>query len=137
MNIIHSFPPNINKIRKVIDLSQNRRCVFTYGEDIYNPFGGYIDEPLGLHEATHSFQQEDVGGAEFWWDRWLSDTRFRVEQELVAYGHQYRRYCELEKHRNKRAVYLFTLAQDLASEQYGKAISLADARKRIGAYAPH
>lgn len=136
MKVITGYPPNIESIHEVIDPKYTARACFTYGHAIYNPGGGYIDEPLGLHEATHSFQQDEVGGPEFWWNRWLSDPEFRLKEETVAYGHQYRRYCELEKNRNKRAVFLFNIATDLSSKQYGSVVSLQEARKRIGAYFP-
>lgn len=136
MNIEKAFPPNIDRIHEVIDSKYTQHACFTYGNIIYNPTGNYIDEPLGLHEAQHSLQQEECGGAEFWWERWLTDKRFRYEQEASAYGVQYRRYCELERHRNKRAVYLFRLASDLSSPQYGSVVSLMEARKRIAEWAP-
>jgi hypothetical protein len=127
MNILYEFPPNVAKIREVIDLDRFPRACFTYGRTIYNPSKGHIDEPLGIHEAQHSLQQDAAGGPEAWWNRWLREPKFRAEQELEAYGLQYRRYCELHKDRNERARELQRLAADLSSPQYGSVLSFLDA----------
>lgn len=134
MNISPKYPPNVEEIRKVINLDNCPRAVFTYGDVIHNPSGGHIDECVGFHEATHSLQQDKVGGPKNWWNRWLTEPHFRLEQELEGYGHQFRKYCEITPDRNLRAKYLFTLASDLSSAQYGKVITLYEARLKIKRY---
>lgn len=134
MMVSLEYPPNIKEIRKVIDLSKFPNAVFTYGHTIHNPSDNPIDEPLQLHEAQHSLQQDQVGGPKKWWKRWLSEPTFRLEQEIEAYGMQWRRFCELHTDRNRRALFLHRVASDLSSEQYGKVISLVEARNRIRKY---
>lgn len=134
MIVIQEFPPNIEKIRKVIDPKECAHACFTYGDVIYNPRGGYLDEPLGIHEAQHSLQQEEAGGPERWWNKWLKDKNFRAQQELEAYGLQFRRYCELNRDKNKRAKELHRIASDFSSPQYGSVIGYTDARDHIRAY---
>lgn len=136
MNVSPTYPPNIEDIRKVIPFESMKNACFTYGDTIHNPSMGDLDECIYLHEAQHAIQQYDVGGPQVWWKRWLSEPIFRIEQELVGYGYQFRRYCELNKDRNKRARYLYTLASDLSSEQYGKVLSLMQVRDRLKEYFP-
>lgn len=129
------YPPNIKDIARVItDVMKLKYVVFTYGDVIYNPHNREIDECVGLHEAQHSLQQDQVGGKKRWWKRWLSEPHFRMEQELEGYGYQYRRFCELNKDRNARFSYLYQIASDLASPQYGGVITLSEARRRIAEY---
>lgn len=134
MHVVESYPPNIEKIHQVIDPEDTKHACFTYGDAIHNPSGGYIDECVGIHEAHHSIQQEAVGGPDVWWDRWLHDVNFRARQELEAYGLQFRRFCELNADRNKRAKELHRLATDLSSMQYGGVVAYVDARNCIRAY---
>lgn len=134
MEIRNEYPPNIAKIHKVIDPKETSHACFTYGSTIYNPSHGHIDECVGIHEAQHSLQQDDMGSPEAWWDKWLSDLNFRAQQELEAYGLQFRRFCELNADRNKRAMELHRLATDLSSAQYGKVIGYTDARDLIRAF---
>lgn len=134
MNVIVGRPPNYNEIGKVFGFANIERAVFTYGDDIYNPMNGAIDEPLGFHEATHAEQQEREGGPKKWWKRFLTEPKFRLAQELQAYGHQYRRFCELHHDRNLRARELFRLATDISSAQYGRMVSLTEARKQLQRY---
>lgn len=136
MVILPTRPPNFDKIAKAFPVVLTQKgIVYTYGGAIFNPDDCPIDEPLGLHEATHSLQQDKFGsgsrGPERWWKQYLKDPKFRLEQELEAYRNQYRRYCELNLDRNRRARFLNRIALDLASPQYGSVISLAEARKAI------
>lgn len=134
MHVVTDYPPNIDKIHKVIAKAHTKHACFTYGDAIYNPSKGYIDECVGIHEAQHSIQQDAVGGPEAWWDKWISDVNFRAQQELEGYGLQFRRFCELNTDRNKRALELHRLATDLASPQYGGVISYTTARENIRYY---
>ena len=131
MMIVVNRPPNFDVIKTAFPIIEGKKgIVYTYGKVIYNPDNGVIDHPLMLHEATHSLQQDEMG-PEAWWEQYLNDPEFRLNQELDAYRNQYRRLCELEKDRNRRASYLFRIASDLSSAQYGSIISLKEARRLI------
>jgi len=109
-----------------------KHTVFTYGDTLYNPGGLFISEDLYVHEETHAEQQgHGEEGAKVWWDRYLTDPLFRVEQEAEAYGRQYACICQKVKDRNKRVVHLNALAHILAGPLYGKAISPTKSMKMI------
>lgn len=138
--VIHQTrPPNYAQIEKAFPAIKGQRgVVYTYGGIIFNPDGMPIDEPLGFHEATHSMQQEKLGngtkGPEKWWNRYIRDPQFRYEQELEAYRNQFRRFCELHTHRDKRAIFLNRIASDLSSPQYGSVVTLSEAKEAIRSF---
>lgn len=101
MKIINNNPPNIDKIKKAFPIVKG--TIFCYGDSIYNPDGMIISEDLIIHEGIHQKQQGDK--IEEWWDKYISDKEFRLEQELEAYRNQYN--YALEKYpRNKRKFLL-------------------------------
>lgn len=127
MNIRYEYPPNIEKIRAAFTL--HKGIVFTYGDTIYNPDGGDINEPLMRHEELHTKQQGD--DPEAWWDRYLIDAQWRATQELAAYRVQYKAVRKLYLDRNYRHKYLTKLASDLSGAMYGNCMSFSAAMKAI------
>lgn len=132
MKILLTKPPNYEEVSKFFNLPEKVAVFFTYGDCMYNPSMAKITPELIRHEETHVEQQqasEEV--ANIWWQRYVKDPVWRVEQEAEAYGAQYAFYCQGEKDRNKRAVYLHEIAIHLSGPIYGNAIDHADARKMI------
>jgi len=121
------YPPNIKEIRKHFKLKEG--VVFTYGKTIYNPSGSFIDPSLFHHEWIHTKQQGD--DPKGWWDRYLKDERFRLDQELEAYRGQYKTAKKLLGDRNVAHKFLVKIARDLSSELYGNIISFDDAMREI------
>lgn len=140
MDIIVKPPPNIKAINKAFPITLTQRgIIYTYGNAIFSPDDGNIDEPLLLHESTHSLQQEELGkgktGAERWWKKYIKDPVFRFEQELEAYRNEYRRFCELVSDRNRRALRLHRIATALSSEQYGNCCTLEEVKRLVPIHA--
>lgn len=128
MNIIKAYPPNIVEIMKVFPINKN--TVFTYGPDLYAPNINFeLTRDLIIHEETHTRQQGDDPAG--WWEKYLVDKQFRLEQEVEAYRNQYRYYCSMHKGRNERFNFLRMIASDLASPLYGSLIGFLDATNRI------
>ncbi len=129
MEIIYSWPPNIKEIRERFDLT-GKSPIFCYGKFIFNPGRHPLDQPLVIHETVHSFQQDEIG-PEAWWRQYMEDKEFRLDQETPAYQQQYKKFCEIIFDSNKRARYLMTIAQDMASPMYGNMIDYPAAMKLI------
>lgn len=129
MKIVHEFPPNIDDIRNTFDLSNHPDVIFTYGDTVYHPAGTELPQHLKVHEGTH-IQQQKVTGAKEWWDRYLVDVDFRLEQELQAYRNQWSIISKIRNWREQEWL-LNQIAADLASEIYGNVITKAEARKLI------
>lgn len=134
--IPHQFPPNIDKITEAFGIV-NPLAVFTYGDTIYNPGGGIIDSYLETHELIH--QRQQTGDPEGWWEAYLADPEFRLDQELEAYGAQYRHYCYNKKDLGKQQEFLIRIANDLSGPMYGNLITFDEAIKLIKerAYGDH
>lgn len=128
MTIIKAYPPNIEKIRKVFNL-KGQKVIFAYGNVIYNPSGATLTRDLIIHETTHSLQQGKK--IEAWWDRYLSDTEFRIMQELEAYTYQYKSFCEDHKDGNLRSKFLHRIVSDVSGPLYGNMINYKDAQEVI------
>ena len=109
--------------------------VFTYADTLYNPERLIIPEHLLYHETTHATQQgwEEESAAK-WWDRYLVDQYFRVEQEVQAYGNQYHHICQYVKDRNQQAKILMDLARVLSGPTYGNVIHQVEAAQIIKKY---
>lgn len=128
MKIVVGFPPNIDKIRAVVTPSE--RTVFTYGDTLYNP-GNHSPIPAELmaHEETHMLQQGD--DPEGWWEKYLSDVNFRLEQEIEAYRVQYKKFRKMTTNKKARSQLADRLAKDLSSPIYGNVIDYYTARQKI------
>ena len=130
MNIVYgSYPPNIEDIKKVFDLSNRPHVVFTYGNFLYIPSGIEAPEHLIVHEKVHVKQQGS--DPKKWWDKYLVDKEFRLSQELEAYRDQYKFIRQGIKDRNQLFRFLRMLALDLSSEIYGSVISYQEALSKI------
>jgi len=132
IEIVKDFPPNYEKIKEILGEAQEG-TFYCYGSKIYNPSGIQIPEDLIYHEAIHTNQQGDK--ADEWWDKYLKDPKFRMEQEIEAYGEQYKWVSNRVKDRNQLAKFLFKISSILSGKMYGNAISYGEAEARIKTFA--
>lgn len=128
MKILELYPPNIKEIEKKFDLT-GLQPVFAFGNVIFNPHNIQIDQFLLTHEMTHQKQQGNRPME--WWEKYLSDPLFRMEQELEAYRNQYSLFCKKVTDGNKRARYLHGIAISFSSKMYGNIISYSNAIKYV------
>lgn len=143
MRTLNTFPPNWNKIKEAFPHAEAEQAVFCYGEVVHNPFNANVTRDLEVHEAVHCKQQGD--DPEKWWDRYIADPNFRLEQEISAYGLQlYHLKNEtvmltddkgkhVEGHRPNRLItwYLEMIAKTLSGPLYGNIIGYHQAHTRI------
>ena len=81
-----------------------------------------------IHEQVHEKQQGDDPKA--WWDRYLTDRKFRLEQELQAYTHQYY-FLKKETSSKMSKRFLEHFAQILSSQMYGNLLTQKEAETLI------
>lgn len=127
-------PPVYNQIAKTFgnDLSQ---AIFTYGDTIYNPNKFKIADHIIEHEKIHMAQHKVYpGGPEAWWDKYLADSKFRLDQEAKAYGRQYAFCCSKGIGRQEKRAILKGLAKILSGQLYDRVIGLEEAKKLILQY---
>jgi len=133
MKILREKPPIYDNLIKAGLRFNPETTIFTYGDTIYNPTKvEELPDNLIAHEETHSKQQLNTeGGPDAWWERYIGDQYFRIDQEAEAYGRQYEFICRTMKDRNRRCKVLWDLAFILASPTYGSVIDTSDARRMI------
>lgn len=132
MKIEYTRPPNFEKIVQVLPEAGGKGVIFCYGDTIYNPFGGAIPEQILAHETVHSERQGlTVDAVEAWWDRYLADVQFRLDEEIPAHIMEYKVYSELVRDRERRARYMHRLACRLASSLYGRLLPYMAARRKL------
>ena len=131
MKIVPGHPPNISQIDQVLGVRSSKSIIYTYGDTIYAPGGiGGVTEDLKVHESVHMEQQSAFDSPDDWWDRYLEDPEFRLEQEIEAYRKQYE-YINLHGNRKQRREAKREIAKTLASQMYGNIITRLDAERLL------
>ena len=129
VEVVDGRPPNFEAIFAVFPEAAKPGVIFAYGGRIYAPGRKAVTPALQAHEQTHLERQGDA--PERWWDRYLAETQFRLEEELIAHAREYQAYCRRHAEPGKRALMLEHIAGKLSSPLYGEIITLEDARRAI------
>lgn len=125
--IVVGIPPNYAAIKARFPDCERKGVLFTYGETLYNPSGVSIPRELIVHEAVHSLRQREPGPAR-WWERYLSESFFMLDEELYAHHAEYKA-C-LKRH-GPRPRDLQRIAERLSGPLYGNALTYAQAEHAI------
>lgn len=129
--VVAAWPPNIERIRDVLPVSANN--IFAFDEVIYSPSGDRLPPWLIEHEKVHFAQQRDFG-VDAWWERFLLDPMFRLEQEIPAHQVEWRVWLQCGKRtRNEKRVTLKGMAKRLSAPMYGNMVTFAAAKQVIRA----
>ena len=108
--------------------------VFCYGDTIYNPFNREITPDIEQHEMVHQKQQSGYSSTDMWYNMYITDSKFRLEQEIEAYGEQFL----FAKNHGIRGTMLEwlkdKLARELSGGAYGNIISYGEAVSKIRHY---
>lgn len=124
----HDKPPIWERIKEVLKVSWESGVYMTYGDTVYSKSPMYPE--IEVHESVHIAQQLKIGKDE-WWDKYLSDKEFRLEQEAEAYKVHVKWIIE-NSPRNYRRFRLNKIIQDLSGGTYGNMISFIEAKKLLG-----
>ena len=132
MKIIHDVPPMFDRIYAAFPEAANPGVMFTWGQTLYVPHGGSVSRALMAHEEIHAERQGKTESDIIdWWNRYLVDVGFRLDEELPAHQAEYRAYCKRHGNRTEQGKYLHFVAGRLASPLYGSIVSLAEAKKMV------
>jgi hypothetical protein len=85
--IVVGLPPNYAQICAEVG-TPPLNAVYAWEGTIFSPAGDKLPFDLIEHEKVHFEQQKAIGGAWKWWNRYLTDKEFRLEQEVEAYQAQ-------------------------------------------------
>lgn len=128
MLVLRERPPLWDEIDRKFSVA-NKPIVFSWGETLYNPEGGYIHPWLMAHETFHGSRQGK--DPESWWRRYLTDDKFRLNEELPAHRIEYTSFCRHMLDRNLRSRFLTETAMRLSSDLYGRIISYPKALRAL------
>lgn len=131
LNVIHADPPNREAIEARFGVLPGS-VIFTYGPNVYVPSGEPLTKALEAHEGVHVLQQG--GDPEGWWNVYLSDDDFRLDQELAAHRAEWRVLSGSITDRNARVEGLRSVARRLASPMYGGLVTVSEAMRLIGSH---
>ena len=118
-------PYNIRELCEANFDLRKIKPVWVYGDTLYNPHQMPINKVLLEHEKIHSKQQGDKPAE--WWHNYFNNDKFRFEQELEAYRHQYHFVKGFVKGRNDLFNFLKLIASDMSGKMYGNMCSLQEA----------
>lgn len=132
IKIEHAYPPNFEMIKAALP-EANETNVYCYGDTIYVPDGHQVPPDIIFHESIHSQQQGEDPDA--WWYRYVTNRSFRLEQEVQAYGEQYRWVLQHVQGGAFRKWAKESMAKALSGPEYGNLLTLSEAESRIRRYA--
>jgi hypothetical protein len=100
MTIVIDRPPNFAQILAAFPNADKPGVMFAYNGAIYNPSSVVIPPALLAHEQVHLDRQKALDppkksttkwfGADLWWQRYIDDSEFRYNEELLAHAAEYR-----------------------------------------------
>lgn len=129
--IVVGKPPNYERIVAAFG-PLPETVIFAWGDTIFvqdKIFADSFPPELVAHEGVHSRQQAASGGPEAWWERYLTDARFRLDQEIEAYRAQ----IAFQPNRAARRNCLREVAGDLAGPMYGRIVNKQQALELLAA----
>ena len=124
-----SEAPNFQELKDKFGVGEE--TIIAYGDAIYVK-GKQMSADLLQHEITHCQRQKfDRDSAKRWFELYMTDEKFRLQEETIAYHNQFE-YCKkVYKDRNKRTKILWALAKELSSSRYGNIIEHREAMRMI------
>lgn len=130
MKICVDYPPMYDRILAVFPEAAGPGHFFTFGDTVYSPSTRRITTTIMKHEEVHAERQtNDMGKILEWWERYLIDPAFRLDEELPAHQAEYEAYCK--RHGSGRDKFLHAVASRLASPLYGVGIGLGEAKRMV------
>lgn len=129
-----SFPPNYEQIVFALGDVSKHRPVFAYAPDIYNPFKREITKDVEHHELVHIQRQGIYTSPDVWYNSYLWDKDFRLNEERIAYGEQYVFGCQFVTNAKLRKAFLEHLARELCGDAYGNLCTYQQAEQMIRTY---
>ncbi len=124
--VIYDFPPLYEEISEAFSLFPGSRIIFSWGDQLYNPTRAKIVPELVAHEAVHGKRQGSGQQIVHWWEQYIEDRAFRLEEEVAAHIAEYQHVL---KHggRNERRTALRVTAKRLSAPLYGSMITRSSA----------
>jgi len=132
VEIVENLPPEgIYEIcQKKFGVDFRRGVAFPYGNKIYLFRKDMMTPDLLVHEKTHIEQQKQFKSPKEWWNKYLSDSSFRLGCEIEAYQNQWK-FVEENYNRKDRRGLLEHMSKLLSGRMYGSLIKKREAKNLI------
>lgn len=131
MKISTEKPPIYDRAEKAFGTGLwDKGTIFTYGDTVHVKKGG-MSLDLHAHEQVHIDRQAVYpGGASAWWDRYLTDKKFRLDEEVEAYRAQaaYIRGHMVNRVKRQQAI---AWIHSCMADMYGDMITLKEAQQLV------
>lgn len=128
MKISNEKPAIFKKCQEAFGVDWDSGVIIAYGDTVYTKSKG-ISPDLIVHEMTHIRQQEQIG-KDVWWDRYIADKDFRLQQEMEAYENQCK-YIRTHIMNIKKRIFLFEHIWSSMSRLYGHMITYEKAKELL------
>lgn len=136
MRIVRAFPPNFKRLIEHFPIQGKPGILYAFGDVLYNPSGVKIPKWVMRHEEVHG-KQQNIDGVADWWDRYILNPAFRLDEELLAHRAEWQSYQGYFKAKHARNTYLHKIAVRLSSPLYGNLIDYDRAVKEISDVSIH
>lgn len=128
IEVIHEKPEIYERLHRTFNVEWDKGIIIAYNGKIYCKFN---PPPQKIyHESIHLNEQEKLGN-EIWWEMYITNDKFRLDEELKAYRAEVRFIRKAIKNRNDAFEMIRRIAHDLSSQIYGNIISKDEALKLI------
>lgn len=128
VNILDTKPPVFEQCEAQFGINWDN-TTFAYYPDIHTKSPLFLTDDVIQHEYIH-LQRQKVIGTEIWWEKYLADKEFRLEEELLAYRRQYN-FLKGKMDRNGLYRLVWGWSYTLASPFYGDLIEAKMAYNKI------
>jgi len=116
------------ELKKHFKINWKKGVIITYGDTVYCKWK--IKEPKITHEKVHIKQQKEMG-VEKWWDKYIKDKEFRLDQELEAYKAEVEWIKDNVKGFVLKDKMIAKVIMDLSSDMYGGIIKFNEAKELL------
>jgi hypothetical protein len=127
MKILTTKPPNWQRIADTFPVDWNS-IIIAYYPNIH--CGVEVSNQKQAHEEIHLSRQRDLG-VDLWWEYYLTNPSFRLNEELEAYKVEVEWVKENIATRNQRRFLLDKIYSDLSGSVYGFICSYEEAKRML------
>lgn len=122
MKISKEKPKIYDRLHKEFGVQWGKGICIVWGDTCFSK--NDIRDDLLAHEEVH-VEQQKLMGPEIWWETYINDRTFRLNQEVEAYRAQIKFIKEHpgNSSRDLRRHVFRMLAKELAGSMYGNIIS--------------
>ncbi|MBU0598792.1 hypothetical protein KKF61_07470 [Patescibacteria group bacterium] len=119
--------PYLDDYKKVFPTTDD--TIFVFYDTIYTnkDLTDYYD--VLAHELKHLQRQGKIGAAK-WIKQYIENSKFRLEEELIAYRHQLKVVKQTGDRQELSHIYI-ECCQNISSDLYGNMITYPEALKKL------